>query len=302
MLFNTQLRKKPQHFTMKLGLAWVGAMEIEIIQPVEGDSIYREYLNQHGDGLHHISTSVTSFARAVEHMEQEGLPVLQSGMLNAPLLIGGVTLPPLPDVIAKPFGPRFAFFDTEQVLGTVIEYSAMPPGMPYRVAVRIGKADQWMPMDATNISAPLSNRFISAVHKIGVIVRDAEAVSRRYAQHLGIEGWKTETLEFADARLRGQPISCRVRLATADVGGVKLELAQPLEGASAYHEWLDQQGEGIHYIGVSAAGMSTEQTLARFAAEGCDVLMDSKNSSRQRRIMLNSKLLTGAVMELTVES
>ncbi|MFN8376702.1 MAG: VOC family protein [Anaerolineae bacterium] len=298
MVSNTQLRKKPQHFTMKLGLAWVGAMEVEIIQPMEGESIYREYLAQHGTGLHHMSLGYDSFPRAVKRMERQQIPVLQSGMLNAPLLVGGMTLPPLPDFIAKPFGPRFAFFDSEKILGTVVEFAAVPPGMPYRMAVKIGKPSFYVPADASDIGTPLANRFISAINKVGIVTPDAEALAYRYQQVLDIGGWKYETLEWSENVLRGQAAPCRLRRATTVVNGTTLELVQPLEGASLYQEWLAQHGEGIHYLGVRTDGLSFEQALARFAAEGCDVLMAGRDAAGQRFAYVNSKPLTGAPIEL----
>src|SRR5690348_1544906 len=97
-LFNTELRKKPQFYTMKLGFAWIDGMEIEIIQPMEGESIYREFLAASGDYLHHMMLSSASFSGAIERMEQQHLPVLQSGQVNPPLVVGGITMPPLPDL------------------------------------------------------------------------------------------------------------------------------------------------------------------------------------------------------------
>ncbi len=300
MIFNTRVRGKDQPYTMKLGFAWVGDMEVEIIQPVEGDSIYREFLTKAGNSLHHMLFDA-DYGGALERMAQQNLPILQSGSVNAPLLVGGMTLPPLPDFIAQRWGPRFSFIDSEKTLGTVIEFSAMPPGLSSRMAVNLGKADFWVPASASDMNAPLPNRFISDIYKIGIVTRDVEALQRNYAQALGFDQWQTYTLEaprLSDTKLRGQVVTYRARVAVTTVGSTRLELVQPLEGASLYQEWLDANGEGMHYLGVGTEGLAFEGAIARFAEAGCPVIMDGSIAEAYRFAYVESKPLVGATMEL----
>ena len=42
------------NFRMRLAFLEAGPVQIEFIQPLEGDNIYSEFLNEHGEGLHHI--------------------------------------------------------------------------------------------------------------------------------------------------------------------------------------------------------------------------------------------------------
>ena len=46
---------------------------MELIQPLEGDSIHRDWLAERGEGLHHVGVVVPSIARAVESMAALGL-------------------------------------------------------------------------------------------------------------------------------------------------------------------------------------------------------------------------------------
>ncbi len=63
----------------KIALAQVGAVQLELCQPVEGDSIYRDFLMEHGEGLHHLNFLVDDVDEAAEILAKEGFPSLQSG-------------------------------------------------------------------------------------------------------------------------------------------------------------------------------------------------------------------------------
>src|SRR5688572_15422751 len=52
---DTRLRGVPTPFSMKLALAWTNDMNWELIQPLDGPSIYWEFLRDHGEGIHHIN-------------------------------------------------------------------------------------------------------------------------------------------------------------------------------------------------------------------------------------------------------
>ena len=45
---------KPAQFSFKIARTQnkVGGFEIELIEPLEGDSIYRDFLRDHGEGVH----------------------------------------------------------------------------------------------------------------------------------------------------------------------------------------------------------------------------------------------------------
>src|SRR5438067_6625532 len=75
-LFGRKLRGKDVPWTMKLAIAWVGKMQLEVIQPVKGPSILEEYLNTHGGGIHHllVATGKLRLAQAMERFKAMGCP------------------------------------------------------------------------------------------------------------------------------------------------------------------------------------------------------------------------------------
>ena len=47
-------RGAPADFVADISLSYAGDMQLELIRPVSGDSIYREFLQACGPGLHHV--------------------------------------------------------------------------------------------------------------------------------------------------------------------------------------------------------------------------------------------------------
>lgn len=53
-LSGCKLRGTSVVHTFDIALAWTGDLNWEVIQPREGPSIYREFLDKHGTGMHHV--------------------------------------------------------------------------------------------------------------------------------------------------------------------------------------------------------------------------------------------------------
>lgn len=53
-LTQTTYRGKPAQYSMRLALAWTGALNWEIIQPLEGQSIYSDFLERNQEGIQHV--------------------------------------------------------------------------------------------------------------------------------------------------------------------------------------------------------------------------------------------------------
>ena len=79
-------------------------IKLELIQPVEGDSIYADFLRDHGEGIQHLGWYVVdtleAFLQTTRKLETGGFPCIMSG---------------------RHPGSAFAYFDTTKVLNTVLE-------------------------------------------------------------------------------------------------------------------------------------------------------------------------------------
>lgn len=74
-------RGRPCDTTADIALAYAGDLQLELIRPVAGDSVWSEFLERHGSGLHHVCFRVSDMDVAVAAAAQAGLPVLQRGSM-----------------------------------------------------------------------------------------------------------------------------------------------------------------------------------------------------------------------------
>lgn len=91
------------NFRLLLAFAMVGKTQLEIIQPLEGENIFSDFLRDHGPGLHHIRLNTPEFEEGVAALINTGINKMTSGT--------GVH-----------HGSKWAYFDTtEQLAGVLVE-------------------------------------------------------------------------------------------------------------------------------------------------------------------------------------
>ena len=91
------------HFTMLGAEVHCNPIDFEIIQPLEGPSIYKEFLDQKGEGLQHVAVVAPSenVDLALQSFKKNGIDVLMSGRIGENI--------------------RFYYMDTAPVLKMVAE-------------------------------------------------------------------------------------------------------------------------------------------------------------------------------------
>jgi methylmalonyl-CoA/ethylmalonyl-CoA epimerase len=98
----------PGSFRIRVAFAQVGAMQLELVEPVEGASIWSEFLQSHGPGLHHVRIAVPDFEQAASALEALGGPTVCSGR-------------------GFHVGSKWAYYDVSQILeGLVVEIRKSP--------------------------------------------------------------------------------------------------------------------------------------------------------------------------------
>ena len=83
--------------------------QVELIQPLDGPSHYDEWLETHGDGLHHLGFHVPSLAEVLSEMDARGIEPIQDG---AGFGLDG--------------DGSYAYFDTSSSLGVLVEAIQRP--------------------------------------------------------------------------------------------------------------------------------------------------------------------------------
>ncbi|MCL1812259.1 MAG: VOC family protein [Treponema sp.] len=96
-------------YSSRIGLNYIGSTRIELIQPLEGKTIFTEFIEKHGYGQHHLGIYVDNIKAAIAEAEAAGFKVIMEG--------GGHGLD----------GDGFyAYLDTEETLGTTYELIERP--------------------------------------------------------------------------------------------------------------------------------------------------------------------------------
>jgi methylmalonyl-CoA/ethylmalonyl-CoA epimerase len=103
-LHDTELHGKAVPYTMLGAETHVGPIVVELLQPVEGPSIYKEWLETRGEGLHHIA--------CMAHNQEESDAIKERfAAMGAEVLMGGR----IGETI------EFYYLDTEPLLKVIIE-------------------------------------------------------------------------------------------------------------------------------------------------------------------------------------
>ena len=70
---------EPADYEMRIALSYFGDSRIELIQPISGDSIYSDFIEEHGLGVQHLGLLVDNMQEVIEQAEKEGIKVIQDG-------------------------------------------------------------------------------------------------------------------------------------------------------------------------------------------------------------------------------
>jgi methylmalonyl-CoA/ethylmalonyl-CoA epimerase len=71
-------------FKFLIGISWIGDMQLELIEPVYGPTIYEAFIQKHGEGLHHIKERIADDAieGVVQGYRDQGIGVTQTGQFE----------------------------------------------------------------------------------------------------------------------------------------------------------------------------------------------------------------------------
>ncbi|WP_379132083.1 VOC family protein [Paenibacillus sp. sgz500958] len=78
-LAQTELRGEATPARAKLAFVDAGQVQIELIQPDEQPSTWREFLDTQGEGIHHIAFAIKGMKEKIELLGQHGMPLIQKG-------------------------------------------------------------------------------------------------------------------------------------------------------------------------------------------------------------------------------
>lgn len=114
-------RGKPASYSMKLGITFSGTMMWEIVQPLAGPNIYDEFLEKHGEGVHHVAFGCNNvpWEERIKAFEEHGYEMIQSGTWQGKV--------------------PYAYFETDGDTTTIFEIFDIPEGFV------LPEPEEWYP-------------------------------------------------------------------------------------------------------------------------------------------------------------
>lgn len=102
---------QPAEYKMRVALSYFGPMRVELIEMVEGDTIYADFVEEHGYGVHHFGVLVQDIQKAITEAEATGFKMIMDGA-----------------GFGRDGDGHYAYIDTEEALGFTIELIERPEG------------------------------------------------------------------------------------------------------------------------------------------------------------------------------
>jgi methylmalonyl-CoA/ethylmalonyl-CoA epimerase len=97
---HTRYRGEPTDARAKLAFFDMGQVTLELIEPIGGPSTWQVFLNERGEGVHHIAFFVKDTGQVVAFLEQNDIAVIQQGDYT---------------------GGRYTYVDSTSALGVILE-------------------------------------------------------------------------------------------------------------------------------------------------------------------------------------
>jgi catechol 2,3-dioxygenase-like lactoylglutathione lyase family enzyme len=92
---------KPSKARAKLAFFPIGPnLQLELIEPDDEPSTWRDDLNKNGEGIHHIAFGIKGMKEVIAKLDRNGMPLIQKGEYQ---------------------GGRYAYINANETLKTVIE-------------------------------------------------------------------------------------------------------------------------------------------------------------------------------------
>jgi len=134
--------------------------------------------------------------------------------------------------------------------------------------------------------------------QVAIVVRDIEAAKARWAALLGVEPPNTILTQPGHevrATYRGQATNAQAKLAFFDLGGVQLELIEPIGEDSAWYEGMPEHGERLHHLAFWTEDAASSQEIL---AEAGVTLMMRGDMGEGQYAYFDGREKLGAVVEL----
>jgi methylmalonyl-CoA/ethylmalonyl-CoA epimerase len=136
---------------------------------------------------------------------------------------------------------------------------------------------------------------------IGWVVRDCAAAQEELSARLGAGPFRSmgDDSTFDQTLVHGKPVPFSLKIAFGQLGGVLLELLQPLDDRSPHAEFLAERGEGMHHLAYVVADFDDQVAAIRDADPAAHLLVDGTGPGNPFRwVYVDGGNAHGTVIEL----
>lgn len=258
-----------------LRIATADAMGInfELIEPVSGESTHMEFLEKHGEGIHHISIPALTpdqFQMMMQSAQDADIEVEMKAQLGK--------------------ATTFAYLNMREELGILFEIYTTDPD----IQSTITPSGQYH-FDGELL---LPNREIT---QLGIVVNDVKETVKNYKDLLGINDWVITDINITDAEFRSKNIGATVslRAAFANQENMEFELLKQTSGTGTHQDFLTNYGNGIHHILIKekSGAITYNEDLELLKKEGVNVEMLGHIPTGMFSYLDTRDLLSGVIIE-----
>ena len=232
----TRLRDADVHYALRGAEVYVGSVNFELLQPLEGPNLWSEFMDRRGPGIASIATMfherVDGDAVKAAFQERYGIPVTMKADIGDHI--------------------EYYYLDTEARFGCLIESGSGH-------AIDFVHPASVYPRDGAQPGPSPTTGLGYAIDAVTLVVRDLAATVEAYGEAFGWGPWSTTVVSGADRSPGG-------RVASAVVGETRFEIVEPV-GEGAWQSVLERDGEGLAAIGLGLADGEAED-VARSALVG----------------------------------
>ena len=262
---------KPSSHSYLSAACWKGDIQFEIMQPLEGSSIYSEFMEKHkGEGLQHFKIIYSDAQAKVAELKNKGYRVMQSGEIGN-------------DVF-------YAIDSENQTLGVTIEIGNN---------ATLPTPDRTYPPEAapsTRVERPLEDGDLM---QIAHVTSDLEATMNGLYHDFGIGPFDVfyfSTDMIINPTYRGKPGKFTFRCANALSGGIQYQVLQPLTGDSIYSEHLKEHGDGLHHFKLYYNDV--DKKVKEYESKGYSVLQSGRANGDKFFYLDTAEKCGGVIIEI----
>jgi methylmalonyl-CoA/ethylmalonyl-CoA epimerase len=144
---------------------------------------------------------------------------------------------------------------------------------------------------------PLQASLCEGLFQVAYVVRDIQEAQGFFSRTLsGPRFFVIENITFKEYMYRGRPGEAQQHTAFGYAGTMQIELIQPLAGENTASEFLRQQGQGVHHLGIQVEDF--DRAVREMIEQGYMPVESGIAGQGTRFAMFDTRAAIGSYIEL----